>query len=269
MPILVLLAVMFTAPPPGSLQITTRARSRLQVGEIAEVVVTHRNTGRTPLTVATGRACSPGAFDHLFLDGENARVASISNCPGENTLELRTLAPGKAFETELPLMPTAAGRHRLEAVYRVEAGPEGVFTGEVRSTPVELVVAPPDPDGPVVELVVPKRLRAGRPFTVTVNHVNRGSRGWILYNERCGGFPRDFVVVDGEEHPIHAEPRCRAWDDRMTLEPGRSFRTRLTLTLPAGGHTLQGKYRLGDEYRSAVVWRGEAVSPVVIVTVAP
>lgn len=277
MPILVLLALMLAASPagtspgasPNALTITVRARPPLQVGEMTEVVVTHRNTGRAPLRVATERACSPAAFDRLLLDGEDAAVPTVTSCPGEDTLETRTLGPGKTFTTELPLVPNAAGAHRLQAVYRAEGAPEGIFADEVRSAPVEIVVAPPDPDGPVVELSLPKRLRAGRPFTVTLKHVNRGSRGWILYNERCGGFPRDFVVVDGVERPIHAEPRCRSWDHRMTLEPGRTFHTRLTLTLPAGDHTLQGRYRLGDEYREAVVWKGEAVSPVVTVTVAP
>lgn len=272
------------APPPGNaaavpteragargpLEVTLEA-PRLQVGELTEVRLVHRNVGRTPLTVATGRACGSGDLDVLTLDGEDARVATLTDCATANpdALETLVLAPGRAFTTQVALVPASPGLHRLEATYRLSDPPAGVFSGEARSAPLEVDIQPPDPPGPVIELELPRAPRAGRPFAVVVKHVNRGSRGWILFNERCGGFPRDFVVVDGEAHPIQPTPHCRLWDDRMTLEPGRAFRTRLVLTLPAGTHPLQGQYRLGDEYRDAVVWKGEAVSPILTVTVSP
>ena len=201
-------------------------------------------------------------------DRDAVRIATVTDCPAGSALEMRTLAPGKAFETEVAF-EAKAGTHRLSAIYTGSPSPEGAFAGKVQSEAVEVKVAPPDPDHPVVELDLPQHIRAGRPFTVTVRHVNRGGRGWILYNEKCGGFPRDFVSVDGVETPIVPEAHCSDWDNRITLEPGHTFRSHLVLTLPAGQHTLQAKYRVGPEYEAAVVWKGEAVSAVATVEVKP
>jgi hypothetical protein len=259
-----LLALLFTPtlevrPPRG-----------LQTGEVGEVEVLYRNPGRTPLALSFGTTCGSGDVETVLLDGEPAGPASVTMCAGPDEPVVRTLPPGGRLRSRVDVLPAIDGRRRLQVRYRVTEAPPGVFLGEVVSAPIEVTVAPPDPPGPVVELRVPKRLRAGRPFPVTIRHVNRGTRGWILFNEACDGPPRDFVVVDGEARPVPTRGPCRpAWKDRMTLEPGRHFDTRIELVLPAGLHRLQARYRVGEGYEAAVVWKGEAVSPEIEVEVLP
>jgi hypothetical protein len=203
----------------------------------------------------------------LTVDGADARLPTVSSCESAATPTVRTLRPGQRWESVVAFQ-AAEGAQRLGAVYRASPAPPGAFEGVVEAPAVPLKVRPADPPGPVVTLVLPRKIRADGPFTVKVVHRNLGSRGWILFNEKCGGPPRDFVVVDGVEQGIPTVPRCREWDNRMSLEPGRSFETRHTLTLAPGHRALQAKYRVGDAYAAAVVWKGEAVSPVVEVEVA-
>jgi hypothetical protein len=255
----------FFAPP---LEVKVRAAGPVQAGEVAEAVVVHRNIGTEPLTLYTGGACGEAEPDTITVDGVDARIASVSSCEPATTPSVMTLRPGQRWETTVAFQATA-GATRLGAVYRADPAPPGAFAGVVSAAPVPLKVRPADPPGPVVTLVLPRKIRAGKPFTVRVVHRNLGMRGWILFNEKCGGPPRDFVVVDAVEQGVPTVARCREWDNRMSLEPGRRFETRYTLVLDAGRHTLQAKYRVGDAYAAAVVWKGEAVSPVVEVDVAP
>ena len=261
---LFLLALSLAAPP---LEVTVRPRGPVQAGEVAEAVVVHRNIGSTPLTLYTGGACGEVDPDTVTVDGADARIPSVSSCEPATSPSVRTLRPGQRWET-LVAFQAGEGARLLGAVYRADPAPPGAFAGVVEAPPVTLKVKPADPLGPVVTLELPRKIRAGKAFTVRIVHRNLGTRGWILFNEKCGGPPRDFVVVDGVEQGVPTVPRCREWDDRMSLEPGRRFETRHTLVLEPGRHTLQARYRVGDAYESAVVWKGEAVSPVIEVEVA-
>lgn len=258
-----MVGLLLAAPP---LEVTVRARGPVQAGEVAEAVVVHRNIGDAPLTLYTGGACGEPDPDIVTVDGVDARIASISSCEPAASPTVRTLRPGQRWETVVPFQ-VGEGAHTLGAVYRALLTPPGAFAGTVEAPAVPLKVRPADPPGPVVTLEVPRKLRAGKPFTVRIVHRNLGTRGWILFNEKCGGPPRDFVVVDGVEQGVPTVPRCRTWDDRMSLEPGRRFETRHTLVLGPGRHALQARYRVGDAYAAAVVWKGEAVSPPVEVEV--
>lgn len=258
--------VVCSAPP---LEVTVRVRGTVQAGEVAEAVVVHRNIGATPLTVYTGGAWGEVDPDTVTVDDADARISSVSSCEPAAAPSVRTLRPGQGWESVVAFQ-AAEGAQRLGAIYRApDPAPGGAFAGVVLAPAVPLKVKPADPPGPVVTLELPRKIRAGKPFTVRIVHRNLGSRGWILFNEKCGGPPRDFVVVDGVEQGIPTIPRCRAWDDRMSLEPGRRFETRHSLALGPGRHTLQAIYRVGDAYAAAVVWKGEAASPVVEVEVFP
>lgn len=263
-----LLALLLAAAPAGPLELVLKPPRGLQVGEVGRLDLAYRNTGKTPLRLHFGTTCGADDIETPLLDGENAGLAMVTMCGPDEKDVIYTVKPRGSLRSTVELEPRAAGRHKVEVRYRVAKGPPDVFQGEVVSNAVEVEVAPPDPPGPVVELHLPKHIRAGRPFTVELRHHNGGKRGWILFNEKCSGPPRNFLVVDGEERAIPSKGPCKPdWDDRMTLAPGRRFVTRTQVTLPAGRHTLQGLYRLGAAYEKAAVWVGEAASPVVEVSV--
>lgn len=266
---LVLLAPPAPTAPPAPLALTLEIeRPRgLQAGEVSSVRVVYRNRGTTPLRLPFGTTCGEGEVQTPLLDGEPAGPAAGTLCEDPVSPVVHTLPPGGRLRSTVDVLPTA-GRHRLQVRYRAGDGPPDAFVGEIVSAPVDVEVAPPDPEGPVVSLRLPKRIRADRPFRVTLRHENRGRRGFILFNEACGGPPRNFLRVDGEPRPVPTRGPCRpAWKDRMTLEPGRHFDTVTELTLPAGTQRLQGVYRIGAGYEDAVVWKGESVSPEIEITV--
>ena len=234
---------------------------------MAQLKVEYLNRGAATLHLFFGKDCGGPVVEAILSDGEDTTPASVTMCDESPKDLVYTVRPGRSLKSTIDFHPVA-GQHSLQARYRVESGPAGVFLGEVLSPPLTVSVAPPDPPGPIVELRLPRTIRAGKPFDAEIRHVNRGKRGWILFNERCAGPPRDFLTVDGEVRPVPSRGPCKPeWDDRMTLEPGRSFSTKLRIELPAGRHKIQAHYRLGAEYERAVVWKGEAASEVVEVDV--
>lgn len=266
--VLALPTLMSPAVPASPLELIVAPPRGLQVGESTEITMRYVNRSGAPLRLWFGNDCGVPEVETPLLDGQSAALPTVTMCAEAPAEVVETVNPGRSLRSTVSMTPGAAGEHALQVRYHAEGGPAGSFQGEVVSAPLTVRVAPPDPPGPVVELQVPKRLVAGRPFRAIVRHHNRGGRGWILFNEACSGPPRDFVVVDGEERPVPGRGPCRPeWKDRMTLEPGRHFDTPVTLTLSPGRHRLKALYRLGAEYERAVVWKGTAESPEVEVEV--